>query len=291
MPLSAVYLDYQASTPIDPSVMDAMSRAYAAAGNASAEAHSFGWAARDRVETARRQVAALINAEPEEVVFTSGASEANNIAILGAARAAPLSRRRILVSALEHKSVSEPAFALKREGFTAEVIPVTAGGVIDVEWLKAHLGQDVAVLSVMAVNNEIGTIQPIEAVTTLGRSVGAFVHVDATQAVAAAPIDFRLWGPSSIALSAHKIYGPGGVGAIVVADDAPWRPAPLTYGGGQEEGLRPGTVPVALCTGLGVACDILSRDGADERQRVGGCCQSNGNLSLVGRRYPYPGIA
>lgn len=265
---SSAYLDYQASAPIDPAVLEAMNRAYAAPGNASTEEHSFGWRARSRVNVARRQVADLVNAEPDEVYFTSGASEANNIAVLGAARSAPKSRRRILVSTIEHKSVSGPARALELEGFCTETLPVGRDGLIDLEALRDRLDDNVAVLSVMAVSNEIGTIQPTAEMAALGRAVGAFVHVDATQALAAGRVDLRAWGADSLALSAHKICGPSGVGAVVVAEEAPWRPRPIAFGGGQEAGLRPGTIPTPLCVGLGVACELLARQGDVERPKI-----------------------
>jgi cysteine desulfurase len=265
---SSVYLDYQASAPIDPAVLAAMTDAYATPGNASAEDHSFGWRARERVETARRQVAGLVNSNPEEVYFTSGASEANNIAILGAARAAPAARRRILVSAIEHRSVLEPAKMLELEGFTLEAIPVGRNGLIDLPRLKDRLSDDVALVSVMAVNNEIGTIQPSEVIAALGNVAGAFVHIDATQALAAEAVDFRAWCAASIAVTAHKIYGPTGVGALILADDSPWRPRPISFGGGQESGLRPGTIATPLCVGMGVACALLAEHGEEERGRV-----------------------
>lgn len=265
---SAVYLDYQASAPIDPAVLEAMTRAYVMPGNASAEEHSFGWAAKARVDAAREQVASLVNADADEVVFTSGASEANNIAILGAARRAPDDRRRILISAFEHKSVSRPAEALQREGFRVEKIPVGHDGLVDPAALQALIGPDVAVVSAMAVNNEIGTIQPVEELAAIGRSAGAFVHVDATQALAARPVDIRAWGADSLALSGHKICGPTGVGALVLCADAPWRPDAVIFGGGQEGGLRPGTMAVPLCVGLGVACELLTQHGELERLRI-----------------------
>lgn len=269
MPKTAVYLDYQASTPLDPRVRIAMNAAYDEPGNASSEEHAFGWAALSRVDVARGFVADSLNAVAEEVTFTSGATEANNIAILGAAMAAPPRRRRILVSAIEHKSVSAAAHAAERLGFVVEVVPATHDGLIDVQALDATLDDDVAIVSVMAVNNEIGTIQPSGLVGRLTRSAGAFFHVDATQALAATHVDMAEWGADALSLSGHKIYGPGGIGALIVALDAPWRPQPLMFGGGQEHGLRPGTLPVPLCVGLGEACRLMLLKGEVERRRVG----------------------
>lgn len=265
---SPAYLDYQASAPIDPAALEAMNRAYSTPGNPNAEEHSFGWAAKAKLDAARAQVAVLVNADVDEVYFTSGATEANNIAILGAARRAPASRRRILISAFEHKSVSGPCEALELEGFHTDKVPVGRDGLVDLAALRTLIGPDVAVISVMAVNNEIGTVQPVAEVAALGRQAGSFVHVDATQALAATSVDIRAWGVDSIALSGHKICGPTGVGALVLCNDAPWRPVAVTFGGGQEGGLRPGTIAAPLCVGLGVACEILTRHGAAERRRI-----------------------
>lgn len=268
MPLQAVYLDYQASAPLDPQVRLAMSEAYDEPGNASSEEHGFGWAAAARVERARKAVADFVNALPEEVTFTSGATEANNIAILGAAMAAPATRRRILISAIEHKSVSAAAFAAERWGFSVDVVPVTRQGRVDPAELASRLSDDVAIVSMMAVNNEVGSIQPVAELGRLARGVGAFFHVDATQALMAVDVDMIHWRADALSLSGHKIHGPGGVGALVVGVDAPWRPLPIMHGGGQEQGLRPGTLPVPLCVGLGEACRVTALAGEGGRRRV-----------------------
>jgi cysteine desulfurase len=268
MPLQAVYLDYQASAPLDPKVRLAMSEAYDAPGSASSEEHGFGWAAAARVEWARKAVADSVCALPEEVTFTSGATEANNIALLGAAMAAPVTRRRILISAIEHKSVSAAAFAAERWGFAVEIVPVTREGRVDPAELASRLSDDVAIVSMMAVNNEVGTIQPVAELGRLARAVGAFFHVDATQALAALDVDMIQWGADALSLSGHKIHGPGGVGALVVGVDAPWRPLPIMHGGGQEQGLRPGTLPVPLCVGLGEACRQTALAGEGGRLRA-----------------------
>lgn len=268
MPRESVYLDYQASAPIDPRVLSAMTEAYARPSNASSEEHSFGWEAAARVKQAREAVADCINALPEEVTFTSGATEANNIAILGASKAAPVGRRRILISAIEHKSVSAAAFATEALGFKVEVVPVTPDGLIDPAELASRLGDDVAIVSIMAVNNEVGTIQPVSELGRLVRSVGAFFHVDATQALVAVDVDMNNWGADALSLSGHKIYGPSGIGALAIGLDAPWQPQPVMFGGGQENGLRPGTMPMPLCVGLGEACRLISSTGQIERERV-----------------------
>jgi cysteine desulfurase len=268
MAVQSVYLDYQASTPLDPRVRAIISDAYDSTGNASSEEHAFGWAAAKLVEKARALVADCVGAVSEEVVFTSGSTEANNIAILGAAAAAPPNRRRILISAIEHKSVSEAAFAAEKSGFSIELIAVTKDGLVAPETLSKLLGDDVAVVSIMAVNNEIGVIQDTATLGSLVRSSGAFFHVDATQALAATKVDIQNWNADALSLSGHKIYGPGGIGALIVSMDAAWRPAPISFGGGQETGLRPGTLPVALCAGLGEACKLITEGAFEERRQI-----------------------
>ena len=268
MSVRAAYLDYQASTPLDPRVRDAMFEAYGAFGNPSSEEHAFGWSQARRVMEAREHVADLLGASPDEVTFTSGATEANNIAVIGAALAAPPSRRRILISAIEHKSVSEAAYACESYGYSVEIVPVGRGGLIDADDFIQRLSADVAVVSIMAVNNEVGTIQSTAALGRSVRAAGAFFHVDATQAVAAIDIDLVDWNADAISLSAHKIYGPNGIGALVMSMDAPWSPRPLFHGGGQENGLRPGTLPTALCVGFGEACRLMREAGQAERDAV-----------------------
>lgn len=268
MSKAAVYLDYQGSTPIDPRVSEVLVEALSHPGNASAEDHAFGWAAARRIDAARESVAAAIGALAEEIVFTSGATEANNLAILGAAIGAPTDRRRVLVSAIEHKSVLEPAAALTAQGYSVEFIPVGIDGIVTPSELALRMGPDVAVVSIMAVNNEIGTIQPIRELSTAVREFGTFFHVDATQALCAQPVDVLQWNVDSLSLSGHKIYAPGGIGALYVALEAPWRPRPLVYGGGQERRLRPGTVPAALCAALGAACRLIVEEGVEERAAV-----------------------
>ena len=264
----AAYLDYQASTPMDRRVGEVMLEAFAAPGNASSDEHAFGWNAGRRLAAARELVASAIGANADEVTFTSGATEANNIAIKGAALAAPPARRRVLISAFEHKSVLESAQALASAGYVIEFIPVGSDGLVNMAALEGMLADDVAVVSVMAVNNEIGTIQPVADIASRTREVGAFFHVDGTQALAAMKVDVFEWGGDSVSFSGHKVYGPVGVGALYLAADAPWRPVPLMQGGGQENGLRPGTVAVPLCVGLAEACRLLLEDGEAERSKV-----------------------
>jgi cysteine desulfurase len=263
---SPIYLDYMASTPMDPAVREIVVAALRDEfANPSSEAHALGWRASDAVERARREVAEALGAMSDEIIFTSGATEADNIGVLGAAMAAPATRRRILVGAAEHKAVHEAARAAEDRGFAVELIGLTAAGVLDLDDLRARLGSDVAVVSAMAVNNETGVIQPVAEVAALAAAAGAFVHTDATQAPAAMAVDVAAWGVDAASFSSHKVYGPKGVGAFYLSAAAPWRPRPLMHGGGQEQGLRPGTLPTPLCLGFAAALKSL---GADERRRV-----------------------
>ena len=278
------YFDYLGSTPLDPRVRDVMVAAWDHPGNSSAQDHAFGWKAAAAVQAARQAVAGAFGADPEEITFTSGATEANNLLILGAARAAPVGRRRILVSPIEHKSALSPAQALSAEGFELDYIHVDANGVVDLNALREKLDETAAVVSIMAVNNEIGVIQDIESLSVLVAACGAFFHVDATQAPAAMEVDLHSWGCDGASFSAHKLYGPGGIGAAFVSGTAPWRPSPLVTGGGQEEGLRAGTVPHVLCAGFARACELLEGQGSDDRahaQRLRAAL-----LAVIRRRFP-----
>jgi cysteine desulfurase len=262
-----VYLDGFATLPLAPEAQAAMIDAWSLAGNA-ASPHGAGERAAQIIAAARAEVAALIGAAPSEIVFTSGATEANNIAILGAARAAgPKAggRRRILVSAVEHKAVLESAQMLAEEGFEVLLAPVDRYGRLDLDRFTALLDDQVLLASVMYVNNETGMIQPVAEAATLARAAGALVHCDAAQAAGKIPIDVAELDVDYLSLSAHKCYGPMGVGALYIAAGAP-KPRPLHYGGGQQAGIRPGTEPVALIAGFGQAARIAgARLEADRR--------------------------
>ena len=254
-----LYFDYQASTPLDPRVAERVaSVSVVEFANPHADDHAMGWSARAIIDQARQQIAEAIGALAEEVIFTSGATEADNIGVLGAALGAPQGRRRILVSAIEHKAVLESAYAATDLGYAVEHIPVGPDGIVDLDWLSRAVGADVALVSIMAVNNEIGVFQPIAEAAKITASVGSFFHTDATQAPTAMSVDVFEWGVDAASLSSHKVYGPKGVGALYVSSAAPWRPRPLMFGGGQEGGLRPGTLPTALCSGFGLAMTLLS---------------------------------
>jgi cysteine desulfurase len=258
----AVYLDYQATTPADPRVVDAMQPYWSAVyGNPHSTDHAFGWKADAAVEAARAEIAGLIGADPDEIVFTSGATEANNLAILGITRAALLPSRRIIISAIEHKCVIAAARAAAHDGYAVTVVPVGADGIIDVSEISAALDDQGAIVSVMTVNNEIGTIQPIDEIGELCRSRGTIFHTDAAQALGFLEIDVDKCNVDLMSLSAHKVYGPKGIGALYVRRDSLIRPRPIIHGGGQELGLRSGTLPTPLCVGFGEACRIVNMEG------------------------------
>jgi cysteine desulfurase len=272
--MEPVYLDNQATTPCDPRVVQAMLPWFTARpGNPHSE-HAAGEAAAAAVERARAQVAAAIGAEPREIVFTSGATEANNLAIKGAARFAASQgaprgsgpRRRIVTVATEHKCVLESVADLAAEGFEPVVLPVRTDGRLDPRSLADALAVPTLLVSVMAVNNETGVVQDIAALAAMARVAGALFHTDAAQALGKIPLDVA--GVDLMSLSAHKAYGPKGVGALYVRRKPRARVAPLFSGGGQERGLRSGTLPTPLLVGMGEACRLASAELPDERARI-----------------------
>ena len=228
--------------------------------------HSDGWRASKAAEKALGDIAKGLGVDPDEVILTSGATEANNLAVLGLARRAASSRRRILISAIEHKCVSASAAAMARTGFTVEVIPVDPSGLVDLSTLEDRLDDDVLLVSVMAVNNEIGTVQDTAAISRLSAQCGAFFHSDFAQALGAG-LTIDVNGPGLASLSAHKIYGPKGIGALYIRRDIQRHLEPLMYGGGQQGGLRPGTMPVALAVGLAKAISLM-RAEQEELSRI-----------------------
>ena len=267
---NTIYADYQATTPVDPRVSEKMAPYWNAAfGNPHSNDHIIGWAAAAAVRDSLASVAGLIGADPDEIVFTSGATEANNLALLGLARRAPTARRRILVSAIEHKCVLAAAAALaEHEGFTVEVIPVDQRGFIDLDRLESMLDASVLVASIMAVNNEVGTIQDLPAIAgALARHDIPF-HCDAAQAPLALDLSGIAAQADLVSLSGHKLYGPQGIGALYIRRDLQQRIEPIIYGGGQQNGLRSGTVPVPLCVGLAAAGELVRNEGSEERRRV-----------------------
>ena len=283
---NTIYLDYQASTPMDPRVRAAMEPFYwAESGNPHSIDHAAGWAAQRAIDQSASAIANFIGADPDEIIFTSGATEANNLAILGLAERAPQNRRRILVSAIEHKCVLASASATtRRYGLEFELIPAKENGVVDTDWLRANLSNEVLCVAVMAVNNEIGTVQPLDEIGKLCGEVGAVFHCDAVQAPLAMKLNVYEFGIGTLSLSAHKIYGPKGIGAAFLRRDLQDRIAPLIFGGGQQRNLRSGTLPTPLCVGFGAAVSILeSADWKEEYDRVKTLRDTfEGNLRKIG---------
>ncbi|HYM03292.1 MAG TPA: aminotransferase class V-fold PLP-dependent enzyme [Stellaceae bacterium] len=265
-----IYLDYQATTPLDRRVLDVMLPYFTEKfGNPGSVTHAYGREAETAVERSREEVAALIGAEPREIVFTSGATESNNLALKGAARFhRALGKDHIVTLATEHKCVLESCAALRREGFRVSVLPVDAGGLVDVAALAAALGEHTAVVSVMAAHNEIGVLQPLAEIGALCRAKGVLLHSDAAQAVGKAAIDVDAMNIDLLSISGHKIYGPKGIGALYVRRQPRARIAPLIDGGGQERGLRSGTLPTPLCVGLGAAAALAKAEMPVESERL-----------------------
>ncbi len=256
-----VYLDYQATTPVDRRVLGEMLPWFTEKfGNPGSVTHAYGREAEAAVEQARAEVAALIGAEAREIVFTSGATESNNLAIKGAAHFhRAFDKDSVVTVATEHKCVLESALALEREGFRLTVLPVDAQGLVDLDALGAAIDERTAIVSVMAANNEIGVLQPIAEIGALCRARGVLFHSDAAQAVGKVPVDVDAMNIDLLSISGHKIYGPKGIGVLYVRRRPRARLAPLFDGGGQERGLRSGTLPTPLCVGLGAAARIAAR--------------------------------
>ncbi|HET9272504.1 MAG TPA: cysteine desulfurase family protein, partial [Vicinamibacterales bacterium] len=267
MPHAPVYLDYHSTTPVDPRVVEAMMPYFTEVfGNPSSTNHAWGWRAQEAVERARREVATLLGAAPREIVFTSGATESNNLAIAGIARQAPADRRHAVVSAIEHKSVLERAKKLEDEGWRVSVAPVNTDGVIDLEALRALLTPDTAFIGVMLANNEIGVVQPLAEIAAMAHEAGALVLVDAAQAAGKIPIDVAAMGIDLLSLTGHKFYGPKGCGALFVRKGT--KLEPLIVGGGHERGMRSGTLNVPGIVGLGRACVIAHAEMTAESARM-----------------------
>ena len=246
-----IFLDFQATTPLDPRVLEAMLPWMDGPYNAHATEHRIGRKAFDAVEEARSRVAALLGCEPSEIIFTSGATEASNIVLRGLTFVGA----NIAISTVEHASVMQTAYALESEGRTVRQVGVSGEGILLIEELQSELASSPTLVSIMAVNNEIGTIQPIEEAACICTEQDVFLHSDLTQAVGRTPLNLSNSFVSYASISSHKIYGPQGVGALFIRRGAAV-PRPVSTGGGQESGLRPGTLPVASCVGFGVACEI-----------------------------------
>jgi cysteine desulfurase len=264
-----LYFDYQATTPCDPRVVEAMIPYFTEKfGNPHSRTHMYGWESEEAVEQAREQVAAIIGADAKEVIFTSGATESNNLAIKGVASFYKDKKNHVITCVTEHKCVLDSCRHLELEGFEITYLPVQNNGLIDLNELKAAITEKTAIVSIMAVNNEIGVIQPLAEIGAICRERGVFFHTDAAQAVGKIPLDVEAMKIDLMSISGHKIYGPKGIGALYVRRKPRVRLVPMINGGGQERGLRSGTVPTPLCVGLGEACAIAKREMGAEAERL-----------------------
>jgi cysteine desulfurase len=265
-----IYLDSHATTPIDPRVLDAMLPFFAEHfGNAASRNHSIGWTAAKAVERAREQIAQLIGARFRDVIFTSGATESNNLAIKGVAARAPHHRRHIVTVATEHRAVLDPCGALVRQGFRLTRLGVRPDGHLDLQQLSDAISDDTLLVSVMSANNEIGVLHPVADIAQLAHDRGAIVHCDAVQSSAVLPIDVREARIDLLSLSAHKMYGPKGVGALYIAKREPAIDIePLIDGGGHERGLRSGTLNVPAIVGFGRAAELCAGNSATDALRL-----------------------
>lgn len=268
-----VYLDNQATTPVDPRVLEAMLPYFQDRfGNAASRSHAFGWEAEEAVERARKQVAQLIGASAKEIVFTSGATESDNLAIKGVLEAGLDGRDHIVTSSIEHKAVLDCCKALQKNGkVRVTCVPVDRQGLVDPAQVAKAVDERTALVSVMHANNEIGTIQPIREIAGIAHRAGALFHTDAAQSVGKLPVDVDTLGVDLLAVSAHKLYGPKGCGALYVRSrERRVRLASQIHGGGQERGMRSGTLNVPGIVGLGMACELAGRELKEEAVRLTG---------------------
>ncbi|KAK2739976.1 cysteine desulfurase [Myotisia sp. PD_48] len=266
-----IYLDMQATTPTDPRVLDAMLPYLTGLyGNPHSRTHSYGWETEKATEQAREYVANLIGADAKEIIFTSGATESNNMSIKGVARFFGRSgkKKHIITTQTEHKCVLDSCRHLQDEGFDVTYLPVQSNGLIKLEDLEAAIRPETALVSIMTVNNEIGVIQPMKEIGALCRSKKVFFHTDAAQAVGKIPVDVNAWNVDLMSISGHKIYGPKGIGACYVRRRPRVRIDPIISGGGQERGLRSGTLAPPLVVGFGEACRIAKEEMAYDAKRV-----------------------
>ena len=264
-----IYLDNAASTPCDPRVVEAMTPFFTTSFGNPACRHGWGTEAAEAVESARADAANLIGAAPGEIIWTAGATESNNLAIKGVARAAPGGHCHIVTSAIEHKAVLQPCTRMQAEGFEVTFVAPEHDGVITAEQVAAALRDDTLLVSIIAVNNEIGTVSEVREIGALCRDRGVLFHTDATQMVGLLPVDVRRDHIDLLSFSGHKISGPKGVGALYLRDrDPPIRVQPVIEGGGHERGLRAGTLNVPGIVGLGRACELCASTLADEGPRL-----------------------
>ncbi len=268
-PQRAIYLDYQATTPMDPRVLEAMMPYFLEKfGNPHSRNHTHGWEAEEAVEHARKQIADLIGADEREIVFTSGATESNNLAISGVANFYKDKKNHIITLVTEHKCVLDTCRHLELQGFQVTYLPVQKDGLLDLELLKKTITDKTVLVSVMGAHNEIGVLQPLKEIGEICRARGVFFHTDCAQAFGKIPLDVNEMKIDLMSISGHKIYGPKGIGALYVRRRPRVRLVPLIHGGGQERGFRSGTLPAPLCVGLGAAAEIAKREMAQDTERV-----------------------
>lgn len=266
---SQIYLDYQSTTPCDPRVVEKMLPYFTQHfGNPHSRSHPEGWLAEDAIEEAREEVAQIIHADPREVIFTSGATESNNLAIKGVAYFYKDKKNHIITSVTEHKCVLDTCRHLEQEGFEVTYLPVQTNGLIDLDVLKAAIKESTLIVSIMAVNNEIGVIQPLAEIGKICREHGVFFHTDAAQAVGKIALDVEAMNIDLMSISSHKLYGPKGIGALFVRRKPRVRLQAMINGGGQERGMRSGTLPTPLCVGFGEACALAKAEMAEETARI-----------------------
>ncbi len=266
-----IYLDNHATTPVDPRVLDAMLPYFTEKfGNAASRNHSFGWEAEEAVENARKQIAKLIHADPKEIVFTSGATESDNLALKGVVEMYHEKGDHIITSSTEHRAVLDTAKALEaKRGVKVTYLPVDKQGLVNPDDVRNAITDKTILISIMLANNEIGTINPIKEIGKIAKEKGVLFHCDATQGVGKIPVDVQEMGIDLMSFSAHKIYGPKGVGALYVRKKAPRvRIAAQMDGGGHERGMRSGTLPVPLIVGFGKACELCEQEMAAEASRL-----------------------
>jgi cysteine desulfurase len=265
-----IYMDNHAATQVDPRVLEAMLPYFTQAfGNAASCNHSFGWEAEAAVETAREQIASLINANPKEIIFTSGATESDNLAIKGTAWMYREKGNHIVTLPTEHQAVLDSCRRLEREGFKVTYLPVRSDGLVDLDDLKAALTEKTILVTIMAANNEIGVLQPVAEIGQLCHECGILFHTDGVQAVGKVPIDVKAMNIDIMSATAHKLYGPKGVGAIYLRSENPSvQLTPIMDGGGHERGVRSGTLNVPGIVGLGKACEICRQEMPKESKRL-----------------------
>lgn len=265
----AVYLDYAATTPVDPRVAQKMSACLLVEGNfgnPASRSHVYGWEAEEAVEAARAQVARVLNADPREIVWTSGATESDNLAIKGVADGAE--QRHIITSSIEHKAVLDTCEYLEGRGFEVTYLQPGKDGIIRPEQVAGALRSDTLIVSIMHANNEIGVINDVAAIGAICRSAGVLMHTDAAQTFGKVPLDVQNMALDMISMSGHKIYGPKGIGALYVRREPPVKLTPLIHGGGHERGMRSGTLATHQIVGMGEAAEIMMREQNREHERI-----------------------